>query len=166
MFEIANETARHEWLKQRLLGEHPDLDEETLADTLEGLTDLNEVILSALRSALDDEADVDAIKARIGDLRARMDRIENRARTKRRICAEAMETCALPRIQGADLTVSLRARSKRVEITDETLLPKTFWRIPDPVIDRRSLSDALKAGSEVEGATLVDGEANIMVRVR
>jgi len=166
MLNIATETARHEWLKRRLLGEHPDLDEETLADTLEGLTDLNEVILSALRSALDDEGNIDAIKARIGELRARMDRIEHRARSKRRICAEAMEACSLARIKGADLTVSLRARSKRVEIVDETLLPKSYWRIPDPVIDRRSLSDALKAGQEIKGAELVDGDANIMVRVR
>ncbi len=146
MLDIATETARHEWLKRRLLGEHPDLDEETLADTLEGLTDLNEVILSALRSALDDEGNIDAIKARIGERRARMDRIENRARSKRRICAEAMEACSLALDQRRGSERLLRARSKRVGIVDETLFAKKLLADPDPVIDRKSLGDALKAG--------------------
>lgn len=166
MLDIATETARHNWVKQRLIGEHPDLDEETLADTLEGLTDLNEVILAALRSALDDEAHTEALKSRIDDLRARLDRLTERAKAKRRICAEAMETCSISKILGADLTVSLRARSKRVEVLDEARLPETYWKIPAPVIDRRSLGEALKNGNEIEGATLIEGEATVSVRVR
>ena len=43
-------------LKERLLAELPKLDEETLRDTLEGITDLHEMIAAVIRSALVDEA--------------------------------------------------------------------------------------------------------------
>jgi hypothetical protein len=50
------ETLKHQVLKQRLLSEWPECDEETLADTLEGITDLREMIAAVIRSALVDEA--------------------------------------------------------------------------------------------------------------
>ena len=53
---VPSEVARHKFLRARLLAEIPDLDEETLSDTLEGITDLREVLAEVLRTALDDEA--------------------------------------------------------------------------------------------------------------
>ena len=43
-------------LKQRLLESYPNCDDETLTDTLEGITDLHEMIAAVIRSALVDEA--------------------------------------------------------------------------------------------------------------
>jgi hypothetical protein len=43
-------------LKQRILSNYPQADEETLLDTLEGITDLHEMIAAVIRSALVDEA--------------------------------------------------------------------------------------------------------------
>jgi hypothetical protein len=41
----------YQLMKQRLLMEYPSLDEETLADTLEGITDLHEMVAAVIRSS-------------------------------------------------------------------------------------------------------------------
>ncbi|TGY90325.1 hypothetical protein E5163_04145 [Marinicauda algicola] len=166
MLDLATERARHEVLKERLIAEHGDLDEETLADTLEGLTNLNQVIAAALRSALDDEAMAAALKDRLQTMRARMERITGRAKAKRRACAAAMDSCEIRRIEEEDLTVSLRPGSLKLDVEQIDDIPLEYWRTPDPVLDRREVTDALKAGTVIPGARLVEGDPIITVRTK
>lgn len=166
MLDLATERARHEVLKERLIAEHGDLDEETLVDTLEGLTDLNEVIAAALRSALDDEAMAAALKDRVQTMRARVDRISARAKAKRRMCAGAMDSCQIRRIDKDDLTISLRPGTLKLDVEHPDDIPREYWRTPDPVLDRRDVTDALKAGSVIPGARLVEGDPIITVRTK
>ena len=53
---LAAELRDYSSLRARFLADIPDLDEETLADTLEGITDLREMLAELIRSALEDEA--------------------------------------------------------------------------------------------------------------
>jgi hypothetical protein len=50
------EVQRYAVLRERLLTAFPDADAETIRDTLEGISDLNELIAEVIRSALIDEA--------------------------------------------------------------------------------------------------------------
>jgi hypothetical protein len=77
------ELSQHLTFRSQLLAEIPDLDQETLADTLEGLTNLKEMLAEVIRSALDDEAMAAGIALRLADLKARLDRFEARAKRKR-----------------------------------------------------------------------------------
>jgi hypothetical protein len=59
-------------IRRRLVELHPDLDDQTLNDTLDGATNFKEALSALIRSALDDECLAAALRDRISDMRARL----------------------------------------------------------------------------------------------
>ena len=92
---LSTEVPRYQLLKQRLLLDYPDLDQETLADTLEGITDLHEMIAAVIRSALVDEALQGGLRSRIEEMKRRLVRLEERGAKKRHLALEAMSEVGL-----------------------------------------------------------------------
>src|SRR5829696_2227713 len=78
-------------LRRRLIEADPEIDERTLADTLEGATNLKEAIGGIIRSALNDESLAEALGVRLVQMRERLDRIETTADRKRQVALAAME---------------------------------------------------------------------------
>ena len=68
----------HEYLQEKLVEEFTDIDEETLNDTLEGLTSLHEKLAAVIRSQQRDGDMVKALKERISEMRERLKRFEKR----------------------------------------------------------------------------------------
>src|SRR5687767_13022464 len=120
---LEGEFNRYTELRRRLLEADPEIDERTLADTLEGTTDLREAIAAVIRSALDDEALIKALEARLENMKARLTRLEARAEKKREIALAAMEEADIERILEPDLTISIRAVSPGVVITNQAVIP-------------------------------------------
>ncbi len=110
---ISRELTHHQYLRSRLEEEFPDADEETLVDTLAGLSNLPDMLAEVCRSMLDDQAMVSALRGRIGDMQERCGRIEARARKKRELACAVMERADLKKVTEPDLTVSLPGRPWR-----------------------------------------------------
>lgn len=163
---LERELALHAHLRQRLAEEFPDADEDTLADTLDGLTTLSDQLAAIIRSALDDEALLEALKSRMADMRERSGRLAQRAQTKRVLVCDTMTRAELRRITHEDLTVSLRAPQPGLVIVDEAEIPDQFWKPQPPRLDRQGLIDYLKDGGESTGACLGNGTPSITVRTR
>ncbi len=163
---IERELCHHRYLRERLEEEFPDADEETLRDTLEGLTNLTDMLAEVLRSQLGDQDLVAALKARIGDMQVRAGRIDERARKKRELVTSVMERANLKKLMERDLTVSLRPTRVPPAAIDEEAVPEEFWKPQPPKLDRQGLISALAAGRDIPGAILGNPHMTITVRIK
>ena len=152
--------------REELLSQFPDLDDETLADTLEGLTDLNEILVAMVRSALDDEALAAALSTRLGEMKARLDRFTRRAKSKRSLVLDAMSKAELKKIVQPDFTVSVRSGAETVEVIEEDTIPEVYWKPQPPKLDRQLLLGDLKQGATIAGAQLAPRAQQLSVRVK
>jgi hypothetical protein len=163
---IQNQLILHNHFRQRLRAEFPDADDETLADTLEGLTDLTELVGEVIRSALEDEAFHGALRTRIGEMRERAARLGLRAERKRQLVADTMAQAELRKITLPDLTISLRPGQAPLVVTEEEAVPETFWRPQAPKLDRQELTTVLRAGESIPGAVLGNPRPSLSVRTK
>lgn len=163
---LAVSLSHHAYLLERLRSEFPDADEETLLDTVEGLTDLDEVIAEIVRSRLEDLALVEALQNRRDIMQERLGRLKWRADKKKELITEALDRSGLKRIQREDFTLSLRPGAAGLQVIDEAAIPEPFWRPQPPKLDRQALLAALKDGAAVPGAVLNNPAPTIALRTR
>ena len=145
---------------------YPEADEETLVDTLEGITDLQEMIAAVIRSALVDEALHMGLCSRLEDMKTRLARLEERGAKKRQLALEAMAEVGLTKLEQPDFTVSARAGSPALVVIAEDRIPGAYWLPQPPKLDRQSILGELKRGLEVPGAQLSNAKPVLSVRTK
>lgn len=163
---LRGEAHRYSWLREELLRIHGDVDEETLADTLEGISTLPDMLSAAVRAVLEDQALVEALKGRLADLKSRLERLETRIQATRVVICEAMEEANLKKIAEADFTLSLRTGAPPLRIIDDEAIPDRYFSPQPPKLERATLKRALADGKDIPGAVLGNGSPTISVRVR
>jgi hypothetical protein len=153
-------------VRDRIRAQDPQIDEQTLADTVEGLTDLHEIVMAIIRSALADEALVTGLKCRISDMQGRLDRLQDRASKRRQIARDVMVELNLKKLNASDFTASIREGIPSLLVIDEDAVPSIYWQPSEPRLNRQELAHELKQGAEVPGVTLSNPEPVLSVRVR
>jgi len=138
-----------------------DLDEQTLADTLESLS--GELEVKATNTAMlirNLEASAYAIKEAEGQMAARRKALENRAaRVKDYVLAQMM-VAGIEKIECPYFKLAVRTNPPAVEIFEPGLVPSEFMKTPEPPPpspDKTAIKDALKAGKDVPGCVLTHG---------
>ncbi len=166
MSQLAFSAITYRTLRDRIRAEDPQIDDQTLADTVEGLTDLHDIVTAIIRSALADEALATGLKCRIADMQGRLDRLQDRASKRRQIAKDVMVELDLKKITAPDFTVSIRPGMPSLLVLDEAVVPSIYWQPSEPRLNRQKLSNELKTGAEIAGATLSNPEPVLSVRTR
>ena len=156
----------YEYLQLRLQEEFPDTEEECLLDTLEGMTNLHEMLSELLRSRLDDLAFAKALRSRVSDMQERLSRFETRADKKKQLAISVMDRAGINKLEEADFTASLRAVAPSLLVTGEDQIPDVYWNPQPAKLDRQALLRDLKLSTEVPGASLDNGSLTLAVRTK
>jgi len=164
---LVRSLAEHAYLREHLLAEYrAAIDEETLRDTLEGISSLPEALAAVVRSYLDDLVTAAALGMRMGDMQERLSRVEARAEKKRATITSVMEKADMKKLEQPDFTAWLRAVPPGLVVADETQIPTDYWKPQPAKLDKRGLLSALNSGSSVPGVSLGNGGTTLSVRIK
>lgn len=152
-------------LKERLKDAFPDLDDETMADTLEGESGLPDMLAALIRSAQIDEDYALGTRARISRLSDRAAWLKDRADKKKRIAMNMMADVGLKRLTPGDMTVSRSKSAPGVQVIEEKDIIPKYWKPGKPILDKAAIRDDLKAGIHVDGCVLKNAGDKLTVRI-
>lgn len=138
-----------------------DLDEQTVTDTLEGLSGEIEVKATNVAAFCRNlEASAEAIKGAESQMAARRKAIENRASRLREYLKQNMERTGILKIESPQFVLAIRRNPPAVHVEAQELVPAEFFNTPPPpppALDKKRVGDALKAGRDVPGCRLEQG---------
>ena len=153
-------------LRERIRSQDPSIDNQTLAEAVEQLTDVNEILTAVIRSALSDEALASGLKIRMGEMEDRLEWLQNRASKRRQIAKDAMLELDIQKIAAPDFSVSIRPGPPALQVLDEAAVPSIYWQPSARRLKRQELLSELKTGTEIEGVALSNPEPILSVRVK
>jgi Siphovirus Gp157 len=153
-------------IRDRLRTDDPQIDEQTLADTIEGLTELHEILAAVIRAALADQALATGLEGRIGEMQARRERLQDRATNRRQIAKDVMVELDLKKLAAPDFTASIRPGTPALIVIDEAAVPSIYWEPREPRLNRQELATDLKQGAEIAGVALSNPEPVLSVRTK
>lgn len=153
----------------RILREHLSLitevaDEQTVRDTIEGETNLHELIAAVVSDIAEDEILIAGIVSMIETLAARKSRLEARTEARKGAVLRAMEVGELKTLVTPSATLSLRAVPRGLEIRDESEIPMDYFKPVPWKLDKKQLKADLADGKEVPGASLDNGGITLSIR--
>lgn len=151
-------------------------DEALLLDTIEGQTQLLEIVDKLLERMAADEAFVLGLEGMIERMEARKARFSDRIKTDRALIEQAMSIAELKKLERPSATLTLSNRPPSLQVTEASEIPALYWKAGSPTLDKKALTAALSARAkaiqagavdvppEIPGATLTNGAPSLSLR--
>ena len=149
------------------LAEDPDTDPEAFADTLEGIEgaieDKADGYAKVIRTLEGDAAACDAESKR---LRNKKQTIENNIKRMKQALQYAMEATGKTKFKTPLFSFGIQKNPAAVVMDEGCIenIPERFLIPQDPVIDKKAIKEALKAGEDLEGIAHLEQSESLRIR--
>lgn len=157
LYVIANE---YQAMVERLM--NSELDEQTIADTIEGAS--GELELKATNVAMfirNLESSAEQIKLAEKAMAERRKQLESKADSVKQYLFDNMKRTGVTKIESPYFALTIKKNPPSVVIDDVALIPseyKIFTPPPPPSPDKQAIKAALQEGKTVEGAHIEQNE--------
>ena len=162
IYEITND-----YLQLMQMMEDPELDPQTLADTMEGIEgELEDKADNYARVMKNMEADLNGIKAEIDRLSTRKKTIENNIKRMKEALQFSMETTGKTKFKTELFSFGIRKNAPAV-VMDEPYIenvPERFLKYSDPTINRSAIKEAIQNGEDLEGLAHLESKNSLSIR--
>lgn len=142
-----------------------DFDQETFLDTLDGETDVMDVIGWLIQQRGEAQTFAAACKQHAAEYTERQKRLEVKAKKMASTIGDILDATEQTKITHPLATVSRTKGRQRVVISDESAVPSQLC-VTTVKPDSAAIKKQLEAGEEVPGAELVTGDKGVTIRVK
>lgn len=147
--------------------EDPELDPQTLADTMEAVEGELEIKAENYAKVMKNlEADVAGIKSEIDRLSERKKTIENNIKNMKSALQMAMETTGKTKFKTELFSFGIRKNAPSV-IMDEPYIenvPERFLKYSEPTINRSAIKEAIQNDEDLEGLAHLEQSESIFIK--
>lgn len=141
--------------------------QQMIMDGAEGLEETLQSIEGALEEKLESyamvirniESDVDGLKGEEKRLADRRKTMENGIKRMKETMHYAMSSTGETKVKGEKFTFTIQKNPPSLKVLDESVIPKEFFVVVAPSLDKKAIMEQLKAGNEVTGTQIQQGES-------
>ena len=157
----------NDYMELLQMAEDPDIDEQAFMDTLEGidgaLEDKADGYAKVIRNL---EADAAACDAESKRLRNKKQTIENNIKRMKSVLQFAMQMTGKTKFKTALFTFGIRKNPASVVIDAANVrnFPEQYIIESEPILDKKALKDALKAGEDMTGLCHLEQSESLSIR--
>lgn len=156
-----------EYMELLAMLEDPDVDDELIADTLEGIDGELEVKADGYARVMRQmDADAKVIKAEEERLANRRKSLENRAANLKSRLQQMMEITGKVKFKTELFSFGIQKNPAAVVIDEHYIenIPEEYLIRQDPKIDRAKLKEDLKAGKDLDGIAHLEQTESLRIR--
>lgn len=140
---------------QQVLEIAEQLDAETLKDTLDSINDEIEMKVESTAFVIKTlDSNITTIDTEIKRLSAMKSAQTNNVKNLKLYIQESMEKVGLDKVKGKMIKVAIQNNPPSLKLENETLVPKEYFVIQEPKLDKKRLMKDVKEGLEIEGVEL------------
>jgi hypothetical protein len=147
--------------------EDPELDPQTLADTMEAVEGELEVKAENYAKVIRNlEGDIAAIKGEVERLSAKKKTLENNIKNMKSALMMAMETTGKTKFKTELFSFGIRKNAPAV-VMDESYIeniPERFLKYSEPTINKSAIKEAIQNGEDLEGLAHLEQSESITIK--